>query len=72
MKPTGTFYDVIIRLGYYSEIVIEKIELIDLLTIIPVLDRIKFKDHSDEKNVEIIIQKRAEEGHVDAEIPECL
>lgn len=61
MKPTGTFYDVIVRLGYYSEIAIEEIELIDLLTIVPVLDKIKFRDHCIEKNVEIVIRKRATE-----------
>lgn len=65
MKPTGTFYDVIVKLGYKDDLVIEKIELVDLLTIIPVLDRIRHIDGYVEKEIEIVIKRSKDEKYAE-------
>lgn len=65
MKPTGTFYDIIVKLGYKDDLIIEKIELVDLLTIIPVLDRIRHIDGYVEKEIEIVIKRSKDEKYVE-------
>ena len=72
MKLTGTFYDLIVRLGYNDDLVIEKVELVDLMTIIPVLDRMKHYDGYVEKEVEIVIKQSKIEEAEDGKISECL
>ena len=70
MKLTGTFYDLIVKLDYKDNLVIENIELVDLLTIIPILDRMKHFDGYSEKEMEITIRKVRDKE--DAEITDCL
>lgn len=70
MKLTGTFYELSVKLDYADKLVIDNVELVDLLTIIPILDRIKHYDGGREKDIEITIKKV--KGMEDAEISDCI
>jgi len=57
MMLTENRYDVVFHLGYKDELVIEDVELVDLLSIIPVFDKIKHRNLTGSTNLEIIIRK---------------
>ncbi len=52
-----TLYNIIVKLDSYDELIIEKVELVDFLAIIPVLDRMKHIRLDSEQGFEIVIKK---------------
>lgn len=63
-----TLYNIIVKLDSYDELIIEKVELVDFLAIIPVLDRMKHIRLDSEQEFEIVIERVNQE--VEAEYVE--
>lgn len=64
-------YNIIIKFGYYEQMVIENVDVIDLTVIIPIVTKMKYFEHDAEKEVHIEVEpvKVVEEN---GGIEECL
>lgn len=51
-----SLYNIKLQLDSYDELVIEKVELVDFLAIIPVLDKMKHIRIDSEKEFQIVIE----------------
>lgn len=67
-------YNVILKFGYYEQMVIENVDTIDLTIIIPIVTKMKYFEHDVEKAVHVEIERveREEVVKEDGGIEECL
>ena len=67
-------YNIIIKFGYYEQMVIENVDVIDLTIIIPIVTKMKYIEHDVEKEVHVEVEpvKVVEEDGENGGIKECL
>lgn len=49
-------YNIIIKFGYYEQMVIENVDVIDLTVIIPIVTKMKYFEHDTEKEIHIEVE----------------
>lgn len=49
-------YNVILKFGYYEQMVIENVDIIDLTVIIPIVTKMKYFEHDSEKPVHVEVE----------------
>lgn len=61
-------YNIIIKFGYYEQMVIENVDVIDLTVIIPIVTQMKYLEHDTEKEIHIEVEpvKAVEEDGEDS------
>ena len=65
----NVMYNVILKFGYYEQMVIENVDTVDLTIIIPIVTKMKYFEHDAEKTVHVEIERveREEVVEEDAE-----